>query len=68
MKAKDLQLPRPGMLAAVPKDPAKFRKLCKSVSKQVEENQIVRDWLIEHGMADQIAWVLYPPRFSGSPE
>jgi hypothetical protein len=58
-----LDLPHPSMLRRLPKTPGEFRR----AGRVIEENELVRDFLIRAGLADQVAWILYPPR-NGAPK
>ena len=62
MKAKDIELPRPRMYT-LPSKPGKLRRYLRDTAKLVDENSVVRDFLVRGGLSDQVVWVLYPPHY-----
>lgn len=50
------------LLSQTTSKPAKFRQLCRSTARRIEENAVVIAFLTHHGLGHLAANLLYPRR------
>jgi hypothetical protein len=67
MRAIEIELPRPSMLAKLGRSPGDQRRYGRSTARLIDDNALVRDFLVGAGLPDQVAWVLYPPHYQSEP-